>query len=40
MVIKGQNIAQFDIEGSVDGIEGVEPTFSVVIGCRNEKTGD
>ncbi len=40
VVIKGQNIAQFDIEGSVDGIEGVEPTFSVVIGCRNEKTGD
>jgi acyl-coenzyme A synthetase/AMP-(fatty) acid ligase len=40
VVIKGQNIAQFDIEGFVDGIEGVEPTFSVVIGCRNEKTGD
>lgn len=40
VIIKGQNIAQFDIEGFVDGIEGVEPTFSVVIGCRNEKTGD
>ncbi len=40
VVIKGQNIAQFDIEGFVDGIEGVEPTFSVVIGCKNEKTND
>jgi|GEM_PF-5045056 len=40
VVINGQNISQFDIEGFVDGIEGVEPTFSVVIGCRNEATGD
>lgn len=40
IVIKGQNIAQFDIEGFVDGIEGVVPTFSVVIGCKNEKTED
>lgn len=40
VVIKGQNIAQFDIEGFVDGIDGIEPTFSVVIGCKNEKTGE
>lgn len=40
VVINGQNISQFDIEGFVDGIKGVEPTFSVVLGCRNNASGD
>ena len=35
IVISGQNISQFDIESSVDAIEGVESSYSVVLGCRN-----
>jgi acyl-CoA synthetase (AMP-forming)/AMP-acid ligase II len=35
VVVRGQNISQFDIEGFLDGIDGVEPTFSVVLGCMN-----
>lgn len=40
IIINGQNISQFDIEGFIDGLEGVEPSYTAVIGCRNNRTGD
>jgi len=39
LVLNGQNVSQAAIENTIDGIDGVDPTYTSVIASRNARTG-